>query len=94
MLMNTIKRKYKTKKKSPRDESSFSLTVHKTLNLPDKLVFRVGEFLNSPLSTLRIRHPEQAAACYWKSNLSNPESPISTVLNLTPSTFAHGISFQ
>ena len=81
---------FREKKKSPRNESSFSLTVKNALNLPDELVFHISELLDSPFSTLRIAHPEQDTSCNRKTDLSDPEPPISTVLNLTPSTFAHG----
>lgn len=64
----------------------FSSVLHE-LHCLDLLLSGI---LDRPLSTLRVGHPEQDESCQWKPDLGDPESAISTVLNLTPSTFAHG----
>ena len=79
-----------TKRRALVIESSFLLTVHNVFNLSDELVLCIYDRLNRPLSTLRISHPEQDTPCYWKTDLGDPESTISTVFDLTPSTFSHG----
>ena len=64
----------------------FSSVLHE-LHCRDLLLSGI---LDRPLSTLRVGHPEQAESCQWKPDLGDPESAISTVFNLAPSTFAHG----